>query len=389
MAAAAEEALKAAKLEKLKFHEFFTTKFRGDGRQDPEAHILLFKRLCTELKYITVSDAGVVTVSAENLILIKNLFFKTLAEKALLWYDSCDFESLDDLCTGFLRHYSGSHGISGDLTQFNSLCWSQGETAKEFKNRLKAIADRLKLPETLVKHRFIHGLPDSMRPQLLPFYNAELKDILEMAQNLLNMNTTSKFPEGAVGANCAATPTTGGEDAISGLKADIGSLRREFSEMKLSVDGLYSSSSHFSEGYYPEDEYSYYEDISPEFDSYYSNPHQFRSSFRRPGRGFRSFRGGYRGPRSHRGGFRGQRWLRGGYRNAHERGSFGNVQDTYAEPPQRFSPVNYDFDVARSSQRDERSSDTRFCKFCRRGGHTWQFCYDLQGKIDSNEKVFH
>ena len=46
---------------------------------------------------------------------IKPLFFKTLAEKALLWYDSCEFETLAELTTGFLRHYSCCLGVSGDL----------------------------------------------------------------------------------------------------------------------------------------------------------------------------------------------------------------------------------------------------------------------------------
>ena len=142
----ADAALKKAKLEKLRFNEYFTTKFRGDGKQDPDAHILLFRRLCEDLKYIPVAGED----GAPDLESVKKLFFKTLTEKALLWFDSYEFDSFELLQTGFLRHYSGSHGISGDLTLFNNLCWLQGETAQEFKNRLKTIADRLVLPETLV-----------------------------------------------------------------------------------------------------------------------------------------------------------------------------------------------------------------------------------------------
>ena len=50
-----DAALKKAKLENLRFHEYFTTKFWGDGKQDPDAHILLFRRLCEDLKYIPVA----------------------------------------------------------------------------------------------------------------------------------------------------------------------------------------------------------------------------------------------------------------------------------------------------------------------------------------------
>ena len=158
-----DAAWKQAKLERIMFKEYFPVKFRGDGRQNPDAHVLLFKKLCTELKYVATND------EVEKLELIRALFFRTVTEKALIWYDSGTFTSLADITTKFLRHYSGSHGVSGDLTLFNTLCWSQGETALEFKGRLKSLADRLELPEHLLKHRFIHGLPDSVKTSLLPF----------------------------------------------------------------------------------------------------------------------------------------------------------------------------------------------------------------------------
>ena len=182
---------------------------------------------------------------------------------------------------------------------FNSLCWSQGETAQEFKNRLKVIGDRLELPESVVKHRFIHGLPDNVKPQLLPFYDQSLKNLMDMAQNLLNLNVPSKLLTGVSNVNCVETVEVKSgdgdrKDVVTDLKSEVGKLRRELSEVKQNVlAGSYLSYDHFSDGFYPEDQddgYGYYgEEESADFDSYYSGQNRFRSSFRRPG--YRGFRG--------------------------------------------------------------------------------------------------
>ena len=369
-AAAAELALKQAKIERIKLHEYFSVKFRGDGHQCPEAHVLLFGKLCEDLKYHAHDG------QAEKFEEIKKLFFKTVTEKALIWYDSGTFVSLDDLTTQFLRHYSGSHGVSGDLNLFNNLCWTQGETAAEFKNRLQAIASRLELPATLVKHRFIHGLPDCVKPQLLPFYDQELNNLMDMAQNLLSLNQPSKIMEGA-GVNCASKVDSFN---FSKLEAEVSALRKEIGEMRQSQNVLAATAhtpdvgfyqEEFGYGGYPEDsEYDGYpeEDM---YDAYFSGPRRWFG--RRPG--FGRFRG------------RGQR-----------RGSFRSGRGFYPSrgyPSQaRGYPLNgrgFSSQGQSSASYPTQTSGSRgglFCTYCKRGGHVWTKCWDLKNKLDSQDQVF-
>ena len=359
MAEGAEAALRQAKLVSLKFKEYFPSRFSGVGKQDPDAHILLFKRLCTELGYI--GDQGVVT--AGNLILIKDLFFKTLSEKALLWYDSCDFNSLNELTTGFLRHFCGSHGVSGDLSLFNGLSWTQGETALEFRNRLKVIGDRLNLPEAVVKHRFIHGLPDNVTLQLLPFYGQALSELVDMAQNLLGLKVPS-LPN----VNCADSKELESQSLVKGfsdLKLEIASLRRDLTEIRQNV----GVDSYYSDGYYPEDTEGYTDGEPGEFDqydSYYSGPSRSRS-FRRS-RFSRSYSRG-RG-----------RWFtrqRGQPRSrSASRGTQGYPGESSHTDPNPFNDSK------------PNNTDTRVCHFCKRRGHFWSTCWDLKAKLESGEKVF-
>lgn len=343
----AAEALAVAKLEKLKFHEFISCKFRGDGKQDPSAHIILFKRLCTELTYL--SPEG--TVTPENLVLVKKLFFRTLIEKALIWYDSCVFESFDDLCTGFLRHYSGSHGVSGDLTLFNTMTWVQGETAREFKARLKTVADRLGLPDTVLKHRFIHGLPPKIGQQLLPFYDNTMDSLLAMAQNILHAQSSTTIGAGAVGVNYLS-PDSENKGDTSGLQTDMLSMQKQLDDMKFNMDGLYASyDESYEEGY----DSGQYEVEPYGEDSFYSGPPNYRYNSRRPSR----FSGRYRGrPR--------------GFRNP-------GFYD-YKYTPNVSTPRGIDSTRGRAYGRVH-------CKYCNRRGHIWSSCWDLEKKLDSGEKL--
>jgi len=343
------EALALAKLEKLKFNEFMSTKFRGDGKQDPHAHILLFRSMCIELTYLTAEGA----MTDAHFQLVKKLFFRTLIEKALIWYDSCVFANFNELCTGFLRHYSGSHGVSGDLTLFNTLTWSQGETAREFKTRLKTIADRLALPETLLKHRFIHGLPPRVGQQLLPFYDNTMDSLLAMAQNILHAlpQTSTTVGAGAVGVNYSDFENQG-ESAV--LQADMVSLRREFEDMKVNMDGLYASyDESYPEGYDP----GQYGVESAGEETYYAGPPNYRYNTRRPGRFSGRFRDRFRG-------FRNQ----------------GQSYHDYKYIPNVSTPRGIDFARGRTAGRSH-------CKFCNRRGHLWSSCWDLEKKLDSGEKT--
>jgi hypothetical protein len=362
--AVAEAALRQAKMVNMKYREYFSTRFTGVGKQDPEAHILLFKRLCTDLGYIDANGG----VTDANLILLKTLFYKTLSEKALLWYDSCQatYNSLGDLSTGFLRHFSGSHGVPGDLSLFNGLSWSQGETALEFRNRLKVIGDRLNLPEAVVKHRFIHGLPENVRLQLMPFYDQTIQNLMDMAQNLLGLNISS-LP---AAVNCAEAKEEAPSlvKSMSELQLEVGSMRRELTNVKQCVDSYYNS-----DGYYLEDTEGY-ADGEPEgfeqYDSYYAGPTRSRSFRSRFGRGYSRGRG---------------RWFRGQRGQPRSRGTSRGVAQGY---PGESSNAVPNPGGHRSNDPKPSYSDARVCLFCKRRGHVWSTCWDLQSKLESEEKVF-
>ena len=370
--AEAEAALKKAKIESIKLKEYLSVKFRGDGHQNPEAHVLLFRKLCEELKYNAVGEV------AEKFDEIKKLFFKTVTEKALIWYDSAVFVDFQDLTTQFLRHYSGSHGVSGDLSLFNSLCWKQGETAAEFKNRLQAIASRLELPATLVKHRFIHGLPDCVKPQLLPFYDQELGDLMSMAQNLLSLNQPSRILDGA-GVN-SAEASKGDTFNLSKLEAEVSALRREVGEVRQNQEVL-ATTTHESDvdygGFYQEDfGYDSYPDDRM-YDAYFSGPRRWfggRRGYRGPGQRRSSFRGG-RGFYPDRGFYPGRRFPPG-------RGFYQGRGYPSQNPSS--VPFQSDFQFGGPSQISE-SRGGIVCKFCKRGGHDWSRCWDLRNKLDQDQ----
>jgi hypothetical protein len=352
------EALAKAKLQKLLFHEFITTKFRGDGKQDPAAHVLLFTKLCAELKLIT--DAGVET-SNDAKKEVQTLFFKSLSEKALLWFDSQEFTSLAQLTTEFLRHFSGSHGVSGDLTLFNNLSWSQGETALEFRNRLTKISSRLSLPDSLVKHRFIHGLPESVTNQLLPFYDHDIKTLMDMAQNLLSLQGQSKLVSG-VSVNCAesATPELSKEPK-HGLEAEVAAIRKELKELKLQheVYTVASNTPPYSPYDDPYESADQFFGDSDHFESYYSSFPRYPSrGFNPRGRGGRSFRG----------------FRRGGRRGNGTTHNSSNLDQGPSVPP---------------SKETGEPREPGVCWFCKKKGHTWSRCFVLKQKLQAGDPVFH
>lgn len=184
-----------------KFIEYFPRKFCGDGKQCPQAHFITFERF---LKASQIDEKVYDQVS--------DCFFRTLGEKAVMWMDDNTFASLKALKTGFLRHFSGSVGISGDLQNFHSASLQPGETVREFSYRLKTLATRLDLPDALIKDRFINGLPDHIKFQVLPFYNKEYQEIFEMAQNMASV------------ARPATVTAAANVAEISDIKSELGKL---------------------------------------------------------------------------------------------------------------------------------------------------------------------
>jgi hypothetical protein len=375
MPADAEAELKKAKLEKLKFQEYISTKFRGDqSKQDPEAHFLLFTKLCEELKYVTSENT--------NWDSVKKLFWKTLAEKALLWYNGFECGSFEELKQGFLRQFSGSHGVSGDLNIFNTLTWEKGETALEFRNRLHNIADRLSLPETLVKHRFIHGLPENVKIQLLPFFGQEMKSLLDMAQNLLNFDYSKSVVSDSInsGVNCAESLDAGKHD-VSLLRAEVGLLRKDLSEVKEALLAGGCCDSYHSESYLSEgtDE-MFYGDESPE--SFYS-----RYNARRP-YGFRG-RGRSRGQRR---GYVGYGRSRGGRNSGESRPHYDGprAEGSGYQPTQNsgYQPSGQNASHQSSHPSQDAGPKEKFCQFCKKKGHWWQNCFDLKWRFENNHQVF-
>ena len=156
-----------------KFTEYFPRKFCGDGKQCPQAHFITFER------YVKAAKLDATTVTYDQ---ISECFFRTLAEKAIMWMDGQVFTTIKDLKTGFLPHFSGSVGVSGDIQQFYSTALQPGETVREFSYRLTSLATRLDLPASLVKDRFIN-----ITFQVLPFYNKGFDEIFDMAQNIASM----------------------------------------------------------------------------------------------------------------------------------------------------------------------------------------------------------
>jgi hypothetical protein len=189
-----------------KFVEYFPRKFNGEGNQCPQAHFITFER------YLKAANPTEADLHKLGFPLVEEAFFRSLAEKAIRWMDGHEYTSLRDLKVGFLRHFSGSLGVSGDLQQFNTAKLEAGETVRDFKYRLSTLASRLDLPSSLIKDRFVNGLPDHIKFQVLPFYDKELEELFGMAQNMASVARTVK-PETA--ANLTE---------INEMRSDMGKL---------------------------------------------------------------------------------------------------------------------------------------------------------------------
>ena len=91
------------------------------------------------------------------------------------------------------------------------------------RNLKAGIADRRHLPEDLVKDRFINGMPDNIRLQLMAFYGQPLAEVVEMSQNLLNVSpsVSSTRQDDSSSVNVASSIDASGQ----GLQSDIQELK--------------------------------------------------------------------------------------------------------------------------------------------------------------------
>lgn len=388
-----------------KFTEYFPKKFLGEAKQCPQAHFVTFLRYLKELKLLTAEQTA--EQAADKYPEMEELFFRTLGEKAIMWMDTNKFSSLAELKNSFLRHFSGSNGVSGDLQAFQGASLRQGETVREFKYRLKSLADRLALPETLLKDRFINGMPDFIKLQLLPFYNNSLDNLFEMAQNM------------ATSINNVKSESSANVAEMSDLKSEISKLTSLVTTLGQDKSKVPSQSFHTApvQTVYTAPQVHTYTDPSqcvdfypshfPDPSAYAEAPYEeeaqdvYYSSFNR-GRG----RGTFRPLNGHHSSGRGrgypdypnkygQNYNPGGFQRyqGNSMGSFGNpsgyngsgFNNSNGSSSNDFNPSNLNGQARGFHQPQQQQQSAVICHFCGQSGHVWAKCFTLANKMSSGE----
>ena len=380
--------------DKPKFTEFFPRKFTGEKGQCPDAHIVTFIRYAKAHKLLD-KDEAMVSASNDKVVELEDTFFRTLGDKALMWFDSVcgSFTGWKDIKTAFLHHFSGSVGISGDYNAFNIAQLEPGESMREYRYRLTGLASRLGLPDPVIKDRFVNGLPDHIKLQLLPFYGKPLEELFEMAQNMAGV---ARIQKPVAAANVAQYDDLNDKlSKLTDLVTQMGSQKSVPSQQLPQSENLEHTPTVPQLSYISQPIYSEYEHYDPYSD--YLGSYDPYLEGRMEGEAYEGF---YSSHPSLSGRGRG----RGGHGSFPSRGR-GRPQFTPAvamsrpvgphHPPGPQGPGHYSSVLGpassfggtrgRGTYRGGFYYSSPVCHFCKIPGHIWSKCSLLGRKIANGE----
>lgn len=159
----------------LRVNDFMPQRFDGQTLSDAPAHILSFEDYC-QLQNIKEDVPRV------------QRFRVTLSGQARLWVEGKEFATWDILKKSFLQYHSDSHTRESAVASFRSSSYKHGETAEQYLQRLKRLAERLEYGNDMVKDQYISGLPAEAKTAVAMARPANLAECVELAQQFLDLN---------------------------------------------------------------------------------------------------------------------------------------------------------------------------------------------------------
>jgi len=159
----------------LRVNDFMPQRFDGKNLSDAPAHILSFEDYCT-LQDID-NDGQMV-----------QRFRVTLSGQARLWVEGKQFDTWEELKNSFLQYHSDSHTRESAVASFRGSLYKHGETAEQYLQRLKRLAERLNYNNEMIKDQYISGLPAEAKTAVAMARPANLAECVELAQQFLDLN---------------------------------------------------------------------------------------------------------------------------------------------------------------------------------------------------------